>query len=197
VKIVAIVGTYRKGGVIDNAVDEVLSAAKENGADVAKIYLLDKQIEFCSNCRACMQTGGAQRGECVIKDEMAGILDLIDAADAIVLASPMNFGTVTAVTKRFIERLACYGYWPWGQFAPKFRTQRPKRAVMISSSAAPALLSRLTTQIIPLMKKAAKTLGAKTVGVLFIGVATPQKPLLREGAKKKARALGRKLAAGG
>lgn len=26
----------------------------------------------------------------------------------------MNFGSVTAIMKRFIERLTVYAYWPWG-----------------------------------------------------------------------------------
>jgi multimeric flavodoxin WrbA len=196
-KIAAVVGSYRRGCVIDSAVDEMLAEAKAHGAEVTKIFLLDKKIEFCTNCRACMQMAGDRRGECAIKDEMSEVLDVVEAADAIVLASPMNFGTVTAVMKRFIERLACYGYWPWGQMAPKTRKALSKRAVLVTSSAAPAVIGRLSTKIIALLKQAAKTIGAKPVGVLYIGMATPQqKPVLREGTKKEARALGKKLAEG-
>jgi len=55
IKITAIVGTYRKGGIIDAAVDEILSSAREEEAITGKIYLIDKHLEFCKNCRTCTQ----------------------------------------------------------------------------------------------------------------------------------------------
>ena len=78
---------------------------------------------------------------------MCAILDEIEKSDAIVIASPVNFGTVTAVMKKFIERLVCFAYWPWGKAAPKIRdTRKSRKAVVISSSAAPAILTRLFTK---------------------------------------------------
>ena len=54
-KVVGIVGSYRKGRVIDTAVTEILNGAESRGAETVKIYLTEKQIEFCNNCRSCMQ----------------------------------------------------------------------------------------------------------------------------------------------
>lgn len=198
VRIVAIVGTYRKGGVIDRMVDEVLASAQEEGAEATKIYLLDTHIEFCTNCRLCTQKEGAARGICPIADQMARILDVIEASDAIILASPVNFGTVTALMKRFMERLVCYAYWPWGMGAPKVRnTQTLRRAGLVVSCAAPALLARLMTPITGLLKKTAGLLGAKTVGVILVGLAArEERQDPGERARKKARLLGKKLAAG-
>ncbi len=197
--VTAIVGSYRKGGIVDAAVDEVLAAAREKGAATAKVYLVDERIEFCANCRACMQEEGTARGACPIDDGMGALLDALERSDAIVLASPVNFGTVTAVMKRFIERLACLAWWPWGMNAPRLRKElKTKRAVVVASSAAPALLARLSTQIIGLLKKSSGLLGARTVGVLFIGLSA-QRPdqELGERARRKARRLGRKLVAAG
>src|SRR5690606_17046222 len=98
-----------------------LAGAREAGAEVAKIDLNDRPIEFCRNCRTCTQQEGLRRGECPIEDDMGRILDELERSDAIVLASPTNFGTVTALMKRFIERLVCYAYWPWGAPAPRGR----------------------------------------------------------------------------
>ena len=110
----------------------------------------------------------------------------------------MNFWTVTAVMKRFIERLVCFAYWPWGTAAPKIRNRRKtKRAVMVISSAAPSLLARLMTRMAGLMKSCAGLLGAKTIGVLSIGLAASEpKQDIGDRARRKARRLGRKLAAG-
>ncbi len=195
ITVTAIVGSYRKGGIVDSAVDEILASAKEAGADVAKIYLIDKQIEFCTNCRSCMQQEGVKRGDCTIVDDMDAILDMLDRSDAFVIASPMNFGTVTAVMKKFIERLACLAWWPWGMNAPKMRNEpNVKRAVVVASSAAPAILARLSSQIVGLLKKAAAVLGARTIGVLFIGFAAQHPDQgIDERARKKARRLGKKL----
>jgi multimeric flavodoxin WrbA len=123
IKVLGIVGSYRKGGIIDTAIDEILASAKEEGAEVGKIYLIDKHIEFCTNCRTCAQQQGPQRGKCIHVDDMNSVLEEIESSDAIVLGSPMNFGTVTAVMKRFIERLVCFAYWPWGMGAPKVRNR--------------------------------------------------------------------------
>jgi multimeric flavodoxin WrbA len=130
---------------------------------------------------------------------MAPILDEIEASDALVLGSPMNFGTVTAVMKRFMERLVCFAYWPWGMNAPKIRDKRKrKRAVVVLSSAAPSLMARLSTQMTGLMKKTAGLLGAKTVWVLFVGLAArEQKQQVTERTRKKARRLGKKLVSPG
>ena len=111
--VIAIVGSYRKDGVTDRVVDEILSSAREQGAQTKKIFLIEKHIEFCKNCRSCTQLKDLKRGECVISDEMNSILDEIEQSDALVIASPVNFGTITAVMKKFYERLACYAWWPW------------------------------------------------------------------------------------
>jgi multimeric flavodoxin WrbA len=193
--ITAILGTYRKGGVIDRAVEEILAAAREAGAETDKIYLIDKHIEFCTNCRTCTQQEAEKRGQCPTADDMGAILDEIERSDAIILASPMNFWTVTAVMKRFIERLVCFAYWPWGAHGPKIRNKRKeKRAVVVVSSAAPSILARLMTRMVGLLKSCAGLFGAKTVGVLFIGLAAGgQKPELGARAVRKARRLGKKL----
>ncbi|MEM8613278.1 MAG: NAD(P)H-dependent oxidoreductase [Cyanobacteria bacterium P01_H01_bin.105] len=64
--IIGIVGSYRKHGTIDTAVSEILEAAAQKGAHTEKIYLQDQHIEFCINCRHCLQT--PDRSECVLKN---------------------------------------------------------------------------------------------------------------------------------
>jgi multimeric flavodoxin WrbA len=126
---------------------------------------------------------------------MASILAEIEGSDAIVLGSPVNFGTVTAVMKKFIERLVCFAYWPWGMNAPKVRNKEMrKRAVVVVSSAAPSLLTRLMTRTSGLLKKAAGLMGARTVGVLHIGLSSREKKQqLPKRTREKARHLGKKL----
>ena len=172
-KILGIVGSYRKAGLIDATVSEVLKAAEEGGAEVDKIYLLDKRIEFCTNCRRCTQTEGAAPGPCIHDDDMAGLIAAIEKADTLVFGTPINFGGVNALTQRFLERLICYAWWPWGQPAPKLRRgKKPlKKAVLITSSAMPALMARFCTGAMKSLKKGAEVVGARPVASLFVGLA--------------------------
>jgi multimeric flavodoxin WrbA len=198
INILAIVGIYRKNGIIERAVDEILASAREMGAVTRKIILLDKRLAFCTNCRSCTQVSEENYGVCILDDDMAALLLEVERADALVLASPMNAGTVTAVMKTFIERLVCTAYWPWGAPAPKARrTGKSKRAVLVASSAAPGILARLTGDVTKRLKSAATMLGAETVGTLFIGLAAQQQHQeLSKGTIHKAHKLGHKLAAG-
>ena len=127
---------------------------------------------------------------------MADILRQMDEADGLVLGSPVNFGDVTALTKRFQERLVCYAYWPWEPKGyPTLRKKaKTKKAVLVTSSAAPAFLGRLLLRSLGTLKKMADILGAKRVGTLYLGLVGDREPSLPESAVRKARALGRRLA---
>ncbi|MDI9431512.1 MAG: flavodoxin family protein [Planctomycetota bacterium] len=184
-KIVAIVGTYRKGRVIDTAVSEVLRGAEDGGAATEAIYLIDKHIEFCTNCRTCTQQADVgRRGRCVLDDDMEAILQAIDEADGLVLASPTNFYNVTAVTRRFMERLVGHAYWPWdAKTGPKLRRKaRDKTAVTIASTACPAFIARIA---MPGGKRALKViadvLGARVQTSLFFGAAAHSPEATLEG----------------
>ena len=198
VNILAIVGSYRRGGIIERAIDELLASARERGAVTRKITLLDKRLAFCTNCRSCTQVAGESYGVCILDDDMAALLQEVERADALVLASPMNAGTVTALMKTFIERLVCTAYWPWGAPAPNARRPgKSKRAVLVASSAAPGFLARLTGDVTKRLKFAATMLGAETVGTLFIGLAAQEQHQdLNKKTIHKAHKLGQKLAAG-
>ena len=194
-KIIAIVGSYRKNGIIDSAVDAILSAAAEQGALAEKIYLIDQHIEFCTNCRTCTQAPGPQRGRCIREDGLDLLLARIEQADGLVIGSPTNFFNVTAVTRRFIERLVCFACWPWGQKGPAMRSKdKRKQAVLVTSSAMPALLAKFFTGSLRILKITAETLGAKPIGTLSIGMAAlAERQELPPAIVEKARKLGHRL----
>jgi len=196
-RVFAIVGSYRRGGVTDSAVDAILEGAREKGAETHKIYLLDKHIEFCNNCRACTQEPGPVRGKCAQKDDMEAILNEMEAADSIVLGSPINFFNVTAIFRCFLERLVVYAYWPWkGVMGPAGRIKKQtKKAVLVISSAAPGVFIPIGTGAPKAMKTAAQCVGAQVVGKLYIGLSSREphpKLSLREAAR--ARRMGARLA---
>jgi len=195
-RVVAIVGSYIKGGTTDSAVDAILAGAREKGAITRTIYLTDQHLEFCKNCRKCAEKPGTERGRCEQQDDLEPILSAIEAADAIVLGSPINYGNVTAVFRTFLERLLGFAYWPWGQASPKPRQKVLKRkAVLVATSGMPGFLIPVFTGVGGTLKLAAKLLGAKTVGHLWIGLSAmePRHPLSAR-SRERARRMGWRLA---
>ena len=69
-RVVAIVGSYRRGGATDSAVEAVLEGARVKGAETQTFRLTEQHIEFCRNCRACTQLPGAERGRCEQQDDL-------------------------------------------------------------------------------------------------------------------------------
>ena len=197
-RILGIVGSYRKNGIVDRLVTETLSAAEAQGAVTKKIYLTDMHIEFCTNCRRCTQEPGTAPGKCIHTDDFAGILSEWETCDGLVVGAPVNFFNITAITRRFMERLVCFSYWPWGQLSPKMRTEDKRReAVLITAAAMPAFMGRVFTGAPRALWLIADTMGAKPIKRIFAGMSAraehmPPSPK----AIRQARAAGARLAGG-
>ena len=195
-KILAINGSYRDDGITDQAVHIIVQALVSAGAEVEIILLREYPIEFCLNCRECTQQTGDSPSKCVQHDGMEKLVNKIERADGYILASPTNFGSVTAIYKRFMERLIVYAYWPWDINSPKLRKENvpKKKAILVSSCAAPGIIGRLMYGTHKQLKKTAQSIGADTVGTLFIGlIAKESHQALPEGVQKKVKTLVEKL----
>ncbi|HKL25665.1 MAG TPA: flavodoxin family protein [Desulfuromonadales bacterium] len=189
-------GSYRSGGFTDQVVNVMAETLVEAGAEVEVVLLRSHPIEFCTNCRICTQPSGKVHGTCVIHDGMAELIGKIEKSDSYIFATPTNFGSATALFMRFVERLVVYADWPWGSKCPKMRTAEavPKRAVLVSSCAAPGLLGRWSFGTRRQLKTLARILGADPVGLLFVGqVALHPQPQVSDRTRKKARHLAGKL----
>ncbi len=93
-------GSPRAKGNSDVLCDEFMRGAREVGHNVEKIRVHGKKIAYCHACYYCRD----HQGECVIKDDMAEILQKILNADVIVMASPVYFYSVDAQMKTLIDR---------------------------------------------------------------------------------------------
>lgn len=103
-KVLGIAGSPRRGGNTDTLLAEVLRGAASKGAEVKTIILKDLNIAPCEHCDACLV-----KGKCKILDDMQTIYQEFREADRIVLASPIQFMTVTAHMKAMIDR--CQALW--------------------------------------------------------------------------------------
>jgi multimeric flavodoxin WrbA len=99
-KVLVLSASPRKGGNSDLLCDQFIIGAKEAGNQAEKIFLRDKEINYCLACDTCKGNGG----DCEQDDDMANVLDKIIAADVIVMATPVYFYTMNAQMKTLIDR---------------------------------------------------------------------------------------------
>ena len=106
-KIIALQASPRKGGNCDVLMDEMIKGIEENGGEVVKYYLEDKQIAPCKACMYC-----AEHSECVRADDGNEIIDALVEADGVIFATPIYYGQMTAQGKLIIDRFYGIGQNP-------------------------------------------------------------------------------------
>jgi multimeric flavodoxin WrbA len=103
--VIAINGSPRKKWNTAMLLEKALEGAKSKGADTELVHLYDLQFTGCTSCFVCKLKGGKSYGRCAVQDELTPVLERIHNADAILLGSPIYFGTVTGEMRSFMERL--------------------------------------------------------------------------------------------
>ncbi|HPQ82097.1 MAG TPA: flavodoxin family protein [bacterium] len=196
-RIVAIMGSYRKGHAVDRLVDEAIAGAVSSGdVHVDKITLVDRSIGYCRNCLSCRDNPtDADYAHCVIRDDMDEIVPLLAEADAFIFGTAVAIGTVTAVMKTFLDRtvwlFAKPGRWPL-KGCPTPRARRRRHAViLLASGTVPPIIRFVCDDATKVVRDVCEeALGAKVIGSLYAGA------IERRGLERylpKARSLGAKL----
>ncbi|MCP4628071.1 MAG: flavodoxin family protein, partial [bacterium] len=104
-KLMAVIGSPRKGGNTDILVDKVIEGYRtKTDADVEKIFVTDKNIDYCSGCLTCtFPPPGTRR--CGIDDDMEAILAGMPQCDVFIFGSPNHMRTVSAPLLTFFSRM--------------------------------------------------------------------------------------------
>ena len=102
-KVVIIKGSPREAGNTALLAGQVTEGARAAGAQVDTFYLHGMQIAPCDACDACH---AEPYSGCIVDDDMQLIYPKLLDADAIVIASPVYWFTLSAQTKLFMDR--CY-----------------------------------------------------------------------------------------
>jgi multimeric flavodoxin WrbA len=108
-KVLVVMGSPRKNGNSAALAMQVAAGVKANGAEVESFYLHGMDIQPCKGCDACQEE--TAQG-CVIDDKMQSLYPKIREADALVIASPIYWFTVSAQTKLFMDRCYALGRYP-------------------------------------------------------------------------------------
>ncbi len=67
---------------------------------IETIHIVDKHIEYCTGCFACMRNGGT----CIHDDDMRGILEAILDSDLLLLSFPLYCYGMPAPLKALVDR---------------------------------------------------------------------------------------------
>jgi multimeric flavodoxin WrbA len=104
-KVMAFNGSPRKTWNTATLLQKALEGAASKGAQTKLVHLYDLKYTGCKSCFACKIKGGPSYGRCAAQDELTPILKEITEADALILGTPIYFGSVTGEMKSFMERL--------------------------------------------------------------------------------------------
>ena len=103
-KALAINGSPRKGGNTDTLLARFMEGAAGKRAEVKTLSACSLKISGCFHCDACYE-----KGICRVKDDMQMVFQEMESADRIVMASPLQFMSVSAQLKALIDR--CQALW--------------------------------------------------------------------------------------
>jgi multimeric flavodoxin WrbA len=104
-KIMAFNGSPRKKWNTATLLKKALEGAASQGAKTELFHLYDLNFKGCISCFACKTKGGKSYGRCAVKDDLTPIFRKIEKADAVILGSPIYFGSVSGEMRSFMERL--------------------------------------------------------------------------------------------
>jgi multimeric flavodoxin WrbA len=105
-KVFVAMGSPRKDGNSATLAKQVAAGAEAAGAEVESFYLHSLDIQPCTACDACREDTAR---DCVIEDDMQALYQKLRRADALVIASPVYWFTVSAQTKAFMDRWYAFG----------------------------------------------------------------------------------------
>ena len=98
-KAIGIVGSPRKNGNTEFLTQYTLKAIAEEGLDTELIRLAGLDIRPCNACMVCRE-----EERCPIDDDLFPLYTKMKEAEAIILASPVYYGSATALLKALMER---------------------------------------------------------------------------------------------
>lgn len=101
-KVLGINGSARRDGNTAQLIRMVFDELEAAGIETEMVNLAGRKL---SGCIACMKCWEKKNRRCAVeKDGMNGLIELMDAADGILLGSPTYFANVSTELKAVIDR---------------------------------------------------------------------------------------------
>ncbi len=101
-KILAVCGSPRENGNTQMLLERICNRLKEKGMETELILLVKNTVKPCTACEICKQK---KDGTCSIKDDdFHPIFKKMIEADALIVGSPVYFGSATSQTTALLHR---------------------------------------------------------------------------------------------
>lgn len=185
-KIMVLLGSPRKKGNSTTLAERIIKGAESEGAMVESIYLNGLNIKPCQGCYACKKKDS--KG-CTVDDDMQSLYPKIRASDALVIATPVYWFTMSAQTKIFMDR--CFGL-----FNEDFSVNplNKKRIAIAMSYGDSDVFKSGCVNALRCFQDAYQYVGARIVGMVYGSAEAPGEIAANESLMREAEDLGRKLA---
>ena len=116
----------RRNGNSEQILQAFLQGAQEAGWETKIIRLNNLDLRPCQACDRCASTG-----KCIIDDGMTQIYEDVAVCRALVLATPIYFGTLSAQLKIFMDRFQCWWHAKYTLKKPFILPEEQKAAFFI------------------------------------------------------------------
>jgi len=183
-KVLAVVGSPRKGGNTDVLIDQMIGGAAGAGAEVEKVYLNDLKITPCQACYACKKKPG-----CVIKDDMQKLYPKIMEAEGLLFGTPVYWWTVSAQMKCFLDR------W-FALLDSNYKSLVAGKRIGLAVVCQDPGTKAMTDPILHMFKEGMDFIGIKYVGEVTASCDAKGEVAQNARAMARARELGRQIAEG-
>jgi multimeric flavodoxin WrbA len=186
-RVVIVIGSPRIKGNSSALAQQVAEGIKDSGAKAESFFLHGMEIKPCTACDVCLENSSK---DCIIEDDMKTLYPKLRQADALVIASPIYWFTVSAQTKLFVDR--CYALE-----GPEGNALKGKRIGIILTYADPDPFSSGAVNALRTFQDTFNYIGAVITGMIYgsaedAGEIRENKDLMR-----KAYQLGQRIVAGG
>lgn len=99
-KVLIINGSPRAGGNTSIALDEMVKVFEAEGVETEVVQIGNKAVRGCIACNSC-----GEKGKCVFDDVVNELAPKFEAADGLVLASPVYYASANATLIACLDRL--------------------------------------------------------------------------------------------
>ena len=156
-KVLVFMGSPRARGNSTILAEQAAEGARKAGAEVEIFRLAKMNIGPCLACEGCRKKGA---DGCVRKDDMKPLYAKIRGADALIIAGPVYWFSISAQVKLFLDRLYAFG-------AEEYRPLKGKRIGVILTYADSDPFTSGAVNALRSFQDAAAYVGAKIEGLVY------------------------------
>jgi len=173
-KVLGLIGSYRKLGNTEVLVKEALMEAQRLGAEIDMLRLTDLRVEPCKGCMAC----AFKQEECRISDGWSTFRDKLIENDAVILGAPTYFLGPAGIIKMITDRNIAF------QYGPIQRTGKPGAVIGVSG------VKGWEPFALPMLNVFMFTCGLRIIDQVMFYAQGPGEIVLNDSALQRARKVG-------